>query len=335
MFQINPKKKKKILIVGSNSFSGSNLVNYLLSKKYSVLGISRSREKNLILRPYAKNKYLKNFNFIKIDLNKSNKKDLKKIILFNPEIIFNFSAQGMVAESWNNPDHWFQTNIVAQSKFLKFVQKNLNIKKYIQFTTPEVYGSTNKKIKESFNFNPSTPYANSRACFDNHLLSLYKNYNFPVIFTRTANVFGPFQDLYRIIPVTIMRILQKKNIIIHGKGSSERSFILMEDVCIALEKIMNSSNIGQTYHISTNKFISIKKLCLKIKKIFNSKNKLIYTKDRVGKDKAYKLSSNKLRKNFKWKEINNFDYNLRFTCNWYLNNFNKLNKLKLNYEHKK
>ncbi len=299
------------------------------------MGISRSKEKISSLRAYAKNKYLKNFSFIKIDLNKPLKKDLKKIILFNPQIIFNFSAQGMVAESWNNPDHWFQTNIVAQSQFLKFIQKNLNVKKYIQFTTPEVYGSTGNKIKESYKFNPSTPYANSRACFDNHLLSMYKNYSFPVIFTRTANIFGPYQDLYRIIPVTIMRILQRKNIIIHGNGSSERSFILMRDVCVALEKIMNSAKTGHTFHISTNEFISIKKLCLKIKKIFNSKNKLNFTQDRIGKDKAYKLSSNKLRKSLRWKEKNNFDHNLRFTCNWYLNNFNKLNKLKLNYEHKK
>ena len=299
------------------------------------MGISRSREKKISLRVYGKNKYLKNFSFIKIDLNKPQNKDLKKIISFNPQIIFNFSAQGMVAESWNNPDHWFQTNIVAQSQFLKFIQKNLNLKKYIQFTTPEVYGSTSKKIKESFKFNPSTPYANSRACFDNHLFSLYKNYNFPVIFTRTANVFGPFQDLYRIIPVTIMRILQGENIIIHGNGNSERSFILMRDVCVALEKIMNKAKTGHTFHISTNEFISIKKLCLRIKKIFNSKSKLNFTKDRVAKDKSYKLSSNKLRKSLRWKEKNNFDHNLRFTCKWYLNNFSKLKKLKLNYEHKK
>lgn len=326
---------KKILIIGSNSFSGSNLVDYLLSKKYLVMGISRSKEKNINLRAYNSNSNIKNFHFIKIDLNKPKNEDLKKIVKFNPTIIFNFSAQGMVAESWKNPDHWFETNIVSQSKFVKFLQKNLKIRKYIQFTTPEVYGSTNKKIKESFEFNPSTPYANSRACFDIHLLSLYKNYNFPVVFTRTANVFGPYQDLYRIIPVTIMRILQKKNIIIHGKGSSERSFILMKDVCVALEKIMHKSKLGETFHISTNEFITIKNLCIKISQIFKSKSKLKFTADRIGKDQAYKLSSHKIRNYFKWKEKNTFDYNLRLTCEWYLHNFNKLAKLSLKYEHKK
>ena len=119
----------------------------MLSKEYSVLGISRSREKNLILRPYAKNKYLKNFNFIKIDLNKPNKKDLKKIILFNPEIIFNFSAQGMVAESWNNPDHWFQTNMVTKSKFLKFVQK-INIKNIFNLLHQRFMVLRTKKLRK-------------------------------------------------------------------------------------------------------------------------------------------------------------------------------------------
>jgi len=328
-------KVKKILIVGSNSFSGSNLVDYLLTKKYSVMGISRSQEKNINLKAYHYNNNLKNFQFIKIDLNKPKNKDLKKIIKFNPEIIFNFSAQGMVAESWKNPDHWFETNIVSQAKFLKFVQKNLKIKKYIQFTTPEVYGSTDKKIKESFKFNPSTPYANSRACFDIHLLSLYNNYNFPVVFTRTANVFGPHQDLYRIIPITIMRVLQKKDIIVHGKGNSERSFIFMKDVCAALEKIMYKSKLGETYHISTNEFISIKNLCIKISKIFSSKSTLKFTADRIGKDQAYKLSSYKIRNSFGWKEENNFDHNLRLTCKWYFQKFIKLKKLNLKYEHKK
>lgn len=329
------KNRKKILIIGSNSFSGSNLINYLLNKNYSVLGVSRSKEKSINLRPYIDNKNIKNFKFLKIDLNKMNKNSLKKIIKFNPKIIFNFAAQGMVNESWLNPEHWYQTNVVSQVKFVNFIKNNLNIKKYIQFTTPEVYGSTVKIIKENFKFNPSTPYANSRACFDIHLYSLFKNFNFPVIFTRTSNVFGPFQDLYRIIPVTIMRILLKKNIIIHGKGSSVRSFIFIEDVCNALEKIMKKGKPGDTIHISTNKFISIKNICKKIYKILKGKNKFIFTKDRIGKDFAYKLSSQKLRKKFNWIEKNNLEYNLKITCDWYSKNFDKLKKINLKYEHKK
>ena len=102
----------------------------------------------------------------------------------------------MVAQSWENPIHWYNTNLISTVEMVENLKiKNLN--KYIHFTTPEVYGSTNKWIKEHSVFLPNTPYAISRASMDLHLLALNKNFNFPVIFTRAANVYGPRQKLYR------------------------------------------------------------------------------------------------------------------------------------------
>ena len=107
----------KYLIIGSNSFSGSNFINFLLSKNNIVRGVSRSKEINSVFLPYKKNKNIKNFKFYKIDLNK----DLKKLInicdIFKPNFIINFSAQGMVAESWKSPLDWYNTNF----KFAKFL----------------------------------------------------------------------------------------------------------------------------------------------------------------------------------------------------------------------
>lgn len=326
---------KKILIIGSNSFSGAHAVNFLLNKNYSILGISRSKEKIKILRPYANNKFVKNFNFLKVDLNKIQKKDIDKIVSFKPTVILNFSAQGMVNESWYYPQDWYKTNILSQVNFLNLIKDKLKIKKYINFTTPEVYGSTPKILKESFNFFPSTPYAISRAAFDLHLFNQFRYFNFPVIFTRTANVFGPYQDLYRIIPVSIMRILKNKKLIIHGKGETIRSFIYIEDVCEALLKIIQIGKVGETYHISTNHFVTIKNLCEKISRINKVKRNLKFVKDRTGKDFAYKLSSQKLRKKLKWKPKNSLLNNLYVTNKWYVDNFTELKKIKLNYEHKK
>ena len=98
---------------------------------------------------------------------------------------------------------------------------------------------------------------------------------------------------------------------------------------------MKKGKLGDTIHISTNKFISIKNICRKIYKILKGKNKFIFTKDRIGKDFAYRLSSQKLRKNFNWIEKNNLEYNLKITCDWYSKNFDKLKKINLKYEHKK
>ena len=204
------KLKKKYLVMGSNSFSGSNLIDYLLNKNHSVLGISRSKEIQKEFLPYKNNKNIRLFTFKKIDINKKINFFKKIILKYKPNIVVNFIAQGMVAESWQNPQDWYQTNIVSQVKIYRELSKFSFIKKFVHVTTPEVYGSTSKKIKENYNFNPSTPYAISRATLDTHLYKFYKNFKLPIIFTRTANVYGPGQQLYRIIPKSFM-CSKKKN----------------------------------------------------------------------------------------------------------------------------
>ena len=193
----------------------------------------------------------------------------------------------MVEQSWSNPEDWYLTNVIGQLKLINFLISVNSVKKYIHFTTPEVYGNTKKIIKENFNFSPSTPYANSRASFDFHLKMLNEKYDFPVIFTRAANVYGECQDLYRIIPKTIMKIKKNSKIELHGGGNSLRSFIHIDDVSIALMQIINKGKKGETYHISTNAYIKISKLVQIILKNLNVdyKNYIKNTPDRVGKTK--------------------------------------------------
>jgi dTDP-glucose 4,6-dehydratase len=112
--------------------------------------------------------------------------------------------------------------------------------------------------KETNIFSPTTPYAISRSAQDLNLLAFYKTYNFPVVFTRAANIYGPYQQSFRIIPKVIISILTNKKIPIHGKGNTLRSFIFMPDVSKALYKIIeDKKNIGETFHISSKKFITI------------------------------------------------------------------------------
>ena len=205
-------KKKFALIIGSNSFSGSNFINFLLDNDFEVIGISRSSEYNKLFLKYKSNKNLKNFKFLKMDLNKDAKKKIISLIKQKkPRYIVNFAAQGMVAESWDNPLDWYHTNLISQVKLLESIKKFRFIKRFIQFSTPEVYGNFDNFLEENFNFNPTTPYANSRASLDLHLRNLSNNYKFPIVFTRTANVYGPRQQIYRIVPKTILSIILKKN----------------------------------------------------------------------------------------------------------------------------
>ena len=326
------------LIIGSNSFSGSALVNFLLSKGHKVYCLSRSDDYDKVFLPFFTNKNKKNYFFQKADLNKNFKiiSDLLNKIKF--QRVVNFAAQGMVAESWRSPNDWYNTNLIAQTSLIDELRKHDCIEKYLHFTTPEVYGNTKKFIKEDSFFNPSTPYAISRAAFDMHLKAYYKNYNFPVIFTRTANVYGECQQLYRIVPKTIISVLLNEKIKLHGGGKSVRSFIHINDVCNALYKILSDSNdFGGTYHISTNEIISIKDLVFKIfdKMNVSSNDFIEVVGERDGKDQGYLLNSDKIRISHKWKENISLDSGINKTISWVKKNIDTLKDLPRVYQHKK
>jgi len=328
----------KVLIIGSNSFAGSDFADHLLSKKFEVYGVSRNKEINKEHLRYKNNINLKNFKFFKIDLNL--KKDLNKLIKLIKKqkisYIVNFAAQGMVAESWINPQDWYLTNVVSNSILIKELSK-LKIKKYLNFSTPEVYGHTSYLMKESNIFAPTTPYAISRSAQDLNLLAHYKTYNFPVVFTRAANIYGPYQQSFRIIPKIIISILTNKKIPIHGKGDTLRSFVYMPDVSRALCKILlDKKNICETFHISPKRFINYFQLVKLINKLMNIKNKNIYhVKERDGKDLKYTLNSNKIRKLYSWSEQTDLLNGIFDTIDWVKKNINYFKKDSLQYKHKK
>lgn len=324
------------LILGSNSFSGSNFINFLLKKKIKVIGLSRSSEINFRYLPYKNNKNLKLFKFIKFDMNKNLNIFNKILDKYQPQYIVNFASQSMVAESWISPEDWYQTNLLSNVKMFKILQSYKHLKKYIHISTPEVFGSS-KSIKENNIFSPSTPYSLSRSACDQHLLLLFKNFNFPVCFTRASNVFGPGQQLYRIVPKTILYCLNSKKLPLHGGGHSRRSFIDIMDVCDATFKIAKKGKLGQSYNISTNKYVSIKSIVLKICKLlsFDPDDLILNSHDRIGKDEFYQMSSSKIRSELNWDDKISLDIGLNNTINWIKQNIDYFNKEPLFYRHKK
>ena len=326
----------KFVVIGSNSFSGSHFVSKLIDEKHQILGISRSREYEKVFTPYSWKVDRSDFTFIKADLNKDNLLISKKIKEFDPEIIINFAAQSMVAQSWDFPQDWYQTNVVSLSLLIDEIRKLPSLRKYVHVTTPEVYGSTTDWISENSQFSPSTPYAVSRAAGDMHLLTMYRAKNFPVVFTRTANVYGPGQALYRIVPKTILSALLNRNLLLDGGGTSRRSFIHIDDASDATYRVAKSGVIGETYHISTNELISIKQL---VQKIFEKTNgdyakNVVEIEDRVGKDLGYFLDSSKIRKELNWQSKVSIDEGLKQTILWAIENLQELSGKSLNYEHK-
>ncbi|MBL1243441.1 MAG: GDP-mannose 4,6-dehydratase [Sulfurimonas sp.] len=248
----------RYLVLGSNSFSGGSFIAYLLEHEIEseVFAVSRSKEYEKALLTYKNHPKAANVTFYQYDLNR----DLEQILLlieeYKIEYIVNFAAQGMVAQSWENPAQWIETNTLSLTKLLSKIYKFPFIQRFVQASTPEVYGAS-LDIKESMCMAPSSPYAASKAAADMMLYSYFKTHAFPVCFTRSANVYGRYQQLYRIIPKTIMMIHKSEQLELHGGGLATRSFIHIDDVSHATLKILKEGKNGEIYHISSTKSITI------------------------------------------------------------------------------
>lgn len=312
-------KKIKFFVIGSNSFSGASFVDLALTNGFTVFGLSRSTSPNNVFLQYSNNKFKEeNFKFYQLDLNKNIDEIMQLIMQEQPQYIINYAAQSMVAESWKYPEQWFMTNAVSTSVLFDKLKDCKFLKKYVHVTTPEVYGSCSGFIGEDAPYNPSTPYAASRAAGDMSLKTFVQNYQFPAVSTRAANVYGPGQKLYRIIPRAILYIKQEKKLQLHGGGHSERSFIHIDDVSQATLKIALGGMVGETYHISTKSSITIRNLvdmiCTKMGVDFN--NCVDIVDDRPGKDATYLLNSAKIRDSLDWRDSISLESGIDNVISW-------------------
>lgn len=329
-------QQENCLVIGSNSFSGASFVDCLLDQGHPVIGCSRSPEPHAAFLPYKWAARPGKFRFYQYDLNRDLDTLMALVHREKPAYVINFAAQSMVAESWKNPDHWFLTNVVSTVRFHDRLRQCDFLKKYVHVTTPEVYGSTSGSIDEKAPFNPSTPYAVSRTAADMSLKTFFAAYHFPVVFTRAANVFGPGQQLYRIIPRTILFIKLGRKLQLHGGGHSERSFIHMQDVSEATMRIMRDGTPGEAYHISTSRIISVRDLVQMICERMGMKfgDCVEVVGERLGKDAAYLLNSDKLRGQLGWQDRISLEQGIDETLSWVERFFDELKSQPFDYIHK-
>ncbi len=326
---------KKVLVIGSNSFSGSDFIDLLLETgRYEVIGVSRSPEKSELFLPYKK-RNSNRFTFHQIDLNKD--LDQLKIILdnFRPHYIVNFAAQSEVAPSWTHPDQWFQTNAVALTRLANLLKEMTFLEKYVHISSPEVYGSCEGIITEESPVNPSTPYAASKAAGDLSLFTFQKNFPFPLVMIRATNVYGAYQQLFKIIPRSIINIKGNKHIELHGGGKAVKSYIHIRDVSKGELLVMEKGVVGQIYHLSPDQGISVKEVvqticqCMQIP--FGSLVKEV--EERLGQDKAYVIDSTKAR-TLGWKPTISFLQGIEGTIEWINTNYTDIIQQPLQYVHK-
>lgn len=323
------------VVIGSNSFSGAHFVDHLLGQGEQVIGISRSPEPSRVFLPY-KQRRSGDFQFVQGDLNL----DLDAIMAIVNEheapYVVNFAAQSMVGQSWQHPDHWFMTNAVSTVKLHDQLRRCDFLRRYVHISTPEVYGSCEGLVGEDAPFNPSTPYAVSRAAADMSLRTFHANYGFPVIFTRAANVFGPGQQLYRIVPRAILCVLAGEKLRLDGGGHSVRSFIDIRDVCDGTYRATREGTPGATYHLSTTRHISIRQVVEEVLRQMDADfdRYVEVVEDRPGKDAAYLLDSTRAREELGWEPKISFEQGVADTIQWMRDDWDEISQQARAYVHK-
>jgi len=324
---------KKILVTGGLGFIGSNLIDLLIKKKYFVINLDKvTYSSNFYNTKNYKNN--KNYKFIKLDIGSKN---LKKILFkFKPVCIFNLAAETHVDRSIDKPDDFIQSNFVSVYNLLEcfkeFSKKNKS--KLIHISTDEVYGDILKgRSSEKYPYQPSSPYAASKAASDHLVYSYVRTYRIPAIVTNCSNNYGPRQHPEKLIPKLIYNIINNLPLPIYGKGINSREWIYVNDHCEALLKVFLKGKIGEFYNIGSNKNLNnlevTKNLLDNAKKLIKigKKVEIKFVKDRPGHDMRYALNSNKIKFELKWKPKTNFKLGIVNTFKWYLENKNYYNQL--------
>lgn len=315
----------RVLVTGGLGFIGSNFILKTLDSNPNCQIFNLDAElvgSNKKSLAQIKNK--KNYHYIKGNIN--NKKIVEKLIK-NCDVVFNFAAESHVDRSINDPKPFLDSNIFGVYTILEAIRKH--DKRLIHVSTDEVFGSLkSNSADEEFTFNPSSPYAASKASAELLIKSYFTTYGSDVMITRCTNNYGPRQFPEKLIPKVILLAMQNKKIPVYGNGKNIRDWIFVLDHCDAILSIFKKGKIGQSYNIAGHNELDNNTIVRTILKIMEKPLSLLsYVKDRPGHDFRYSLDSTKIQKEIGWKPKYTFESGLSDTINWYLNNKNWWQKI--------
>ena len=312
----------KLLVTGGLGFIGSNFIKKILIEKKDIQIVNVDAElEGSNLKNTSEIQDSQNYEFVKGNI--TNKNLMDKVIE-KCDAVVNFAAESFVDRSILDANPFLVSNIRGAYTILDIITKQK--KRMIQISTDEVFGSLSKETAtENSKFNPSSPYAATKASPELLVNSYSITHNSDVIITRCTNNYGPHQFPEKLIPKIILLANQDKKIPIYGNGKNIRDWIHVDDHCEAVFSVLNNGKKGESYNISANNEIDNLTIVKKILEIMGKKEDLIeFVEDRPGHDFRYSMSSKKISKELNWKTKYTFDKGLEDTINWYLNNLEKL-----------
>ena len=311
---------EKILVTGGAGFIGSNFVRFLLEKNPGTKIVNLDKltyAGNLEnLRDVEKNK---NYSFIKGDICDA---AVVKKAMDGAGAVINFAAESHVDRSIYDPASFIKTDMFGAYVLLEEARRQ-EVKKFVQVSTDEVYGSTESGMfSEESPLNPSNPYSASKVGADRLAYSFYKTYGLPVIITRSSNNFGPFQFPEKMIPLFITNLLQGKKVPLYGDGKNVRDWLFVEDNCRAIELCLKKGKSGEAYNIGGgNEKTNIELTKIILKELGMGEDMIDFVADRPGHDRRYALDFSKVQE-LGYSPVKNFGQKIMETISWYKENRN-------------
>jgi dTDP-glucose 4,6-dehydratase len=310
----------KLLVTGGAGFIGSNFIRYILKKypEYEII--------NLDKLTYAGNldnlkdiEGSERYEFVKGDV--CDEKIVDEVVGRGVDAILNYAAESHVDRSITNPKDFIMTEFVGTFTLLEAAKKH-GIKKYVQISTDEVYGSIDEgEFTEETPYAPNSPYSASKAGGDHLCRAYHVTYDMPVIVTHSCNVYGPYQYPEKIIPLFSTNILRGKKVPLYGDGKHVREWLYTEDHCRAVDVILHKAKGGDVYNIGSGYEITNVDLTNMVLDEFGVGDEAIeYVDDRLGHDRRYAIDFTKLKTELGWEPTYTFNEALTDTVKWYQDN---------------
>ena len=311
----------KILVTGGCGFIGSNFIRYALKNSdYEIVNLDKltyaGNLKNLVdVQNYPRYKFYKgdicNFELVSFIIEKE-----------NVDSIINFAAESHVDRSILSSQEFIRTNVTGTNVLLE-VTRLYQLKKFLQISTDEVYGSLGPegKFTEETPLSPNSPYSASKASADLLVKAFHHTYGVPALITRCSNNYGPYQFPEKLIPLMIINALNNKPLPVYGDGMNVRDWIYVEDHCEAILKVFEKGRIGEVYNIGAeNEKPNIEIVKLILKELRKDESLITYVKDRPGHDRRYAIDATKIKTELGWKPSHTFETAIKETINWYIQN---------------
>ena len=313
----------RLLVTGGAGFIGSNFVHYCLDKHddWQVINMDKltyaGNEANLDdIKDNPRHRFMKG------DI--ADPGLIDTLLRDGIDLIVNFAAETHVDRSILDPAPFVETNAKGTQTLLEGAKKH-SVGKIIHISTPEVYGGVSplgqgEKFTEESPFLPNNPYSASKAAADLLCRAYHHTYGLNIMLTRFANVFGPYQYPEKLLPLTITNVLRGKPVPIYGQGQYRRNWIYVDDVCHAIDLIIQSGRPGEAYNIGSGYEMSNLDLVHKVMDMMEKPRLVDFVPDRPAHDWQYPLDSAKIKRELGWQLTSNFEQSLQATIQWYADN---------------